>query len=234
MLQAVQISDKSETSKPRIPPWDPAKDAVTDKVGIDFLQWLKDDNENIYWINGKAGSGKSTLMRFIHDHKKTVEQLQVWVGEKPLTMAGFFFWTSRSYEQRSRVGLLRYLLFQLLQQHRSFIPTVFPELWTQFWTASTQDPIKASMSWSFQSLIQGLKLFFVQSVEKIKICLLVVGLDEFDGDHREIIQLFKGIVDSLNNDVKVCVSSRPWTVFEEAFNDIPGLKLQDLTFSDMN
>jgi len=146
MLQAVQISDKSETNKPRIPPWDPAKDVVTDKakllqefilenlsfasmrdreeevaeahrktfewifdsqdsnkVGSNFLQWLKDDNEIIYWINGKAESGKSALMRFIHDHKKTVEQLQVWVGGKPLTMAGFFFWTSGSYEQRSRV-----------------------------------------------------------------------------------------------------------------------------------
>jgi hypothetical protein len=209
-------------------------DENSTRVGSNFLQWLKEDNEGIYWINGKAGSGKSTLMRFIHNHKRTVKQLQVWAREKPLTMAGFFFWTSGSYEQRSQVGLLRYLLFQLLQQHRSFIPTVFPELWTQFWTASTRDRIKASMSWSLQSLIQGLRLFLEQSVGKMKICLLVDGLDEFDGDHGEIIQFFKRVVDSSKNDVKVCVSSRPWAVFEEAFNNIPSLKLQDLTLSDVN
>jgi hypothetical protein len=69
---------------------------------------------------------------------------------------------------------------------------------------------------------------------KMKICLLVDGLDEFDGDHGEIIQFFKSVVDSSKNDVKVCVSSRPWAVFEEAFNNIPSLKLQDLTLSDMN
>jgi hypothetical protein len=84
------------------------------RVGSNFLQWLKDDDEGIYWIDRKAGSGKSTLMRFIHNHKRTVKQLQVWAREKPLTMAGFFFWTSGSYEQRPQVGLLRYLLFQLL------------------------------------------------------------------------------------------------------------------------
>jgi hypothetical protein len=163
-----------------------------------------------------------------------VEQLQVWDGEKPLTMAGFFFWTSGSYEQRSQVGLLRYLLFQLLQQHRSFISIVFPEFWAQFWTASMQERIKASMSWPLQSLIQGLKLFLEHGVGKMKICLLVDGLDEFDSDHGEIIQLFKNIVDSSNNDVKVCASSRPWRIFEEAFNNIPSLKLQDLTLNDMN
>jgi hypothetical protein len=97
-------------------------DEDSKKVGSDFLQCLKDDNEGIYWINSKAGSGKSTLMRFIHDHMILVEQLRIWAGERPLTMAGFFFWTSGSYEQRSQVGLLRYLLFQLLQQRRSFIP----------------------------------------------------------------------------------------------------------------
>ncbi len=149
-------------------------------------------------------------------------------------MAGFFFWTSGSYEQRSQVGLLRYLLFQLLQQNRSFIPNVFPELWAKFWTASTKERIKAFVSWSLQSLIQGLKLFLEQSSGEMKICLLIDGLDEFDGDHGEIIQLFKSIVDSSNNDVKICVSSRPWVVFEEAFNDIPSLKLQTLTLSDMN
>lgn len=30
----------------------------------DFVNWLKNGND-LYWINGKAGSGKSTLMKFV-------------------------------------------------------------------------------------------------------------------------------------------------------------------------
>ncbi len=56
-------------------------DEGSKKVGSNFLQWLNDDNEGIYWINGKAGSGKSTLMRFIHDNKRTLQQLQVWAED---------------------------------------------------------------------------------------------------------------------------------------------------------
>jgi hypothetical protein len=33
--------------------------------------------------------------------------------------------------------------------------------------------------------------------------------------------------------VKFCLSSRPWLVFEDAFQDLPGLRLQDLTFNDI-
>jgi hypothetical protein len=34
MLQAVQIRDKPEAKKPPVPPWDPAKDALTDKANL--------------------------------------------------------------------------------------------------------------------------------------------------------------------------------------------------------
>jgi len=33
--------------------------------------------------------------------------------------------------------------------------------------------------------------------------------------------------------VKFCVSSRPWPIFKDIFHDRPQLKLQDLTFEDI-
>ena len=208
--------------------------ATTSKSATSFPEWLKTDTKgDLYWINGKAGSGKSTLMQFINAHPRTVEGLQVWAGKKPLTRAGFFFWTSGSIEQRSQVGLLRYLLYQLLDQHRALIPITFPELWIHFWNAKTQDRIRAVVSWSLPQLMDGLKRFLDHAKNKTKICLFIDGLDEFDGDHLEIISLFRGIVDSSNYQVKVCLSSRPWSVFEEAFQSIPSLRLQDLTSDDM-
>ncbi|RYP51293.1 hypothetical protein DL769_010831 [Monosporascus sp. CRB-8-3] len=42
-----------------------------------FIEWLKSDND-IYWISGKAGSGKSTLTRFIlsDPRTKTIHELK--------------------------------------------------------------------------------------------------------------------------------------------------------------
>ena len=205
------------------------------KPGSNFARWLKgDDGDGIYWINGKAGSGKSTLMQFMYNHKTTARYLHLWAGAVPLTRARFFFWTSGSLEQRSQIGLLRYLLFQLLKQHENLISIVFPDLWAQLRIMRTEDRIKFSMSWTLPQLINGLKCFLRHALGKTKICLFIDGLDEFDGDPGEIIDLFTSIVDSEGGqNTKVCLSSRPWPMFEHAFRSIPNLKLQDLTLDDM-
>ena len=39
-------------------------DWIFSEDGPGFAQWLK-DGKGVYWIYGKAGSGKSTLMKFI-------------------------------------------------------------------------------------------------------------------------------------------------------------------------
>jgi hypothetical protein len=51
-----------------------------------------------------------------------------------------------------------------------------------------------------------------QQLIPAKICLFVDGLDEYDGDHTEIADLFQTVV--LSQDVKVCLSSRPLHTFE--------------------
>lgn len=43
-----------------------------------FSDWLKTDtNQRVYWISGKAGSGKSTLMKHIFDDARTSQYLAV-------------------------------------------------------------------------------------------------------------------------------------------------------------
>ncbi len=41
----------------------------------DFVDWLR-EGSRIYWINGKAGSGKSTLMKYIHDNERFYKIIQ--------------------------------------------------------------------------------------------------------------------------------------------------------------
>src|SRR5262249_45672550 len=66
-----------------------------------------------------------------------------------------------------------------------------------------------------------------------KICLFIDGLDEHDGDSDDIITLVKELSPFQN--VKICVSSRPWTEFvlEFSINEARLLKMEDLTAEDI-
>ena len=80
-----------------------------------FVRWLR-QGQDIYWINGKAGSGKSTLMKFLHRHGKYREHLDTWAAGDELVLLNFFFWRAGSHEQKSIAGLLRTVLFQILER----------------------------------------------------------------------------------------------------------------------
>jgi hypothetical protein len=93
-----------------------------------FADWLREGN-GTYWINGKAGSGKSTLMRFIYESPQTQQDLQKWAGSTPFMSAGYFFWNSGTREQRSQAGLLCSLLHEVLSHRPALIPIILPWHW---------------------------------------------------------------------------------------------------------
>ena len=80
----------------------------------DFASWLK-SGHGVYWINGKAGSGKSTVMKHICDHSRKLELLREWSTNRRLLTPTFFFWNAGSRLQKSIDGLLRSLLYQMLK-----------------------------------------------------------------------------------------------------------------------
>lgn len=204
--------------------------------GNRFTAWLATDGAGpIYWISGKPGSGKSTLMRFLFEHEATMRYLKEWTGERPITKAGFFFWTSGSREQRSQTGLLRYLLHQLLSANREFVSMTFPDLWQKLLVITTKERIQLSINWTASELMAAFNNFLSTALRRMSLLLFVDGLDEFDGDHKGIVSFFKSLGEGPHgNHVKICLSSRPWDVFEDAFqHSIPNLRLQDLTNADM-
>lgn len=72
----------------------------------------------------------------------------------------------------------------------------------------------------------------IQLPDETKLCLFIDGLDEFDGNHDFLIRLLKDIL-TTNHNVKLCVSTRPWDIFADAFHHSASLRLQDLTYEDM-
>ncbi|CZR70076.1 uncharacterized protein PAC_19977 [Phialocephala subalpina] len=207
--------------------------------------WLQ-TGTGVYWINGKAGSGKSTLMKHIFDDARTQQYLTAWAEDAklspnapeigPLCIASFFFWNSGSSEQKSQTGLLRCLLHQILLKIPELIPIAFPAQYATAYSKSLghdfRDLKGASIRWPLSQLMVALNCIIEQNSISFKLCLLIDGLDEFDGDHEEMARLFKVLAQSTK--VKICLSSRPWQVFKDSFRNCPKLQLQDLTYLDIH
>lgn len=198
--------------------------------GSNFINWLE-TGHGTYWINGKAGSGKSTLMRYICESEETKRRLLVWAGDIPLTICQFFFWNSGTIEQRSQAGLLRCLLYDILKQHGHLIPIALPSTWARTYSNSISPSLHQKADLLSQTrLVQALKALVKQQAFPLKLCLFIDGLDEFEGDPGEMADLFTEIVASKN--IKICLSSRPLVAFD-IFKASSTIRLQDLSFQDI-
>ncbi|KAG8529688.1 uncharacterized protein KY384_005169 [Bacidia gigantensis] len=211
-------------------------------------QWLGSDS-SLYWMTGKAGSGKSTLMKYLCQQQGQVDlkssvavqnedlrpehesrcakHLRNWAGSSELITATFYFWNSGTELQMSQEGLLRSLLYQILQFTPDLIPIVSPRQWEARCLFND-----ISRKWTIEELQDMLRKAAKIIGASAKLCLFIDGLDEFEGPHDKLVSLFKDLIS--NPGVKMCVSSRPWVVFEDAFSHKPSLMLQDLTYADIH
>ncbi|KAI3336494.1 hypothetical protein HD806DRAFT_7672 [Xylariaceae sp. AK1471] len=187
-------------------------------------RWLEADDA-LFWVSGKPGSGKSTFMKWITDRDETKTCLAAWAGKHELLMVSHYFTIYGTPMQRSLEGLLRSLVFGILVQK----PMLIPKLLVNRWKRSREQP-----RWT-QYELEGVLRLFGTETESLpsKICCFIDGLDEFEGDHLDICQTLKQL--SQSPFIKVCVSRRPWNVFEDALGDKPDSKLyiHELTRGDI-
>jgi len=87
-----------------------------------FLDWLH-GSDGLFWITGKPGSGKSTLMKYLVEDSRTKEGLSQH-GLSILAMPAFFFHARGFETEKSFDGLLRSILFQLLSKIPALVESV--------------------------------------------------------------------------------------------------------------
>lgn len=193
-------------------------------TAVNFVPWLI-SGDGIYWIAGKAGSGKSTLMKFLQNHAQTRANLRRWAGNRNLIVASHFFWSAGTTMQKSQNGLFRTLLCQILIQCPGVIPLVCGERWDD-------DTFDLLEGWTRTELLNTFKRLATFQQLPSRCCLFVDGLDEYNGDHRELLNVLNTI--SQSPDIKLCVSSRPWNDFIDVFGHSHWkLYVQDLTANDI-
>jgi hypothetical protein len=175
-----------------------------------FVDWINSE-EQLYWITGKAGSGKSTLMKFIREDKHTRRLLQKWAKGRYINFFSFYFWNSGSKIQMSQEGLLRTILIQALDSRPELASILFPLREEEF----DIDPHGHWTAWSWAELLIAFKVLMTNLSSAETVVLLIDSLDEYDGPHDKLVEFVHNIIGQ-NANIKVCVSSRPWVVFEDA------------------
>lgn len=198
---------------------------------VRFHEWLT-DGRGVFWIAGKPGCGKSTLMKFLHSEERTQIALRKWAGRKRLVVGGHFFWIAGYELQRSQDGLLRSLLCTVLTECPSLIPAIVPDRWNH-------GPLKHGHPWTQKELLDSLKRFNSISITNTKFCFFIDALDEYSGNHNELANIIATLCNNTN--IKICLSSREWPVFDHYFGEerdlaslaIRKIRLQQYTRNDI-
>jgi hypothetical protein len=195
-----------------------------------FLTWLN-SGHHIFHISGKAGSGKSTLMKFLAKSPRVKKELETWAKGHSLVFVRFFFWNSGDATQMSLEGLYRSLLFETCRQMPDLIPQIFPEIW--------RDPSLISAPIQFDEVKTAFnRLIREASSSESYFCFFIDGLDEFEGDEVDHWRLSQDLVSwtAQAKNIKLCVSSRPHIPFVRSFAKEFNhqISIHDLTWLDIS
>lgn len=181
----------------------------------------------VFWIHGKPGSGKSTMMKFLDSKIDKPKYTMPWTAESTVVRVKHYFWSAGSDLQKSVEGLCRSLLLQILEQ----VPAAM-----DFAMMSCRHvDLREDSNTSNVPQLRTILLAVVREIgQTFKILFLVDGLDECGinrDEEDQLVDILNSLAKSAN--VKLILASRPEVVFKEIFLECPQLRLEDLTKSDI-
>jgi hypothetical protein len=218
----------------------------THRISRDFTTWLSSSNSpsspsspsgpfcpSAYYITGKPGAGKSTLMKFLAEDERTKRYLDLW--HKDTLVVSSYFWLSGSPSQRSVANMYRVLLSKILRA----APTIFERVVkAPYHQARSQTwLLQAPMKISDKQVETALEAVMRDDSLKIHLCLFIDGLDEAQPspskDSTDLIEML--LWWSTSPWVKICMSSRDQPEFRRPIDDahIPCLPIHEATMNDM-
>ncbi|KAK6189312.1 hypothetical protein LQW54_013392 [Pestalotiopsis sp. IQ-011] len=169
----------------------------------EFREWQQPthlaSHNGVLWIKGKPGAGKSTLIKYtllqcqnslFHDH----------------AVAAYFFNARGEALEKSPIGMLRSIVYQLIREHKTLYESFVPVL---------REKQRISQEGNYQWRASELKEF-IRSASKLlqprPLFLLVDALDECnDFEVREVVSFLESLSISAARDkvpLKICLSSR--------------------------
>lgn len=188
-----------------------------------FSDWLKSEG-TVYWISGKPGSGKTTLIKHVMAHRLTKSALDIWHADT--VIVSHFFWRPGTSMQQSIRGMLSSLLYQLLQGQPILLDTCLS-------TVESMASKDADTDWSLEELQAAFELV-VRHCHK-PLCIFLDGVDEMHPDDgiARLMELVEQWFRLRPGWIKICFSSRPELPIRRWLIAYPHLRLEDLTAADL-
>lgn len=188
-----------------------------------FIKWQGDES-GILRIQGNAGTGKSTLMKYL-----VTREISTNRTPRKIIATSFFFELGDDLE-KSMLGLLRSLLHQILQQ----APVLAGAAMQDFMRQQRSDKSNIRYWEEFGTL----KTVLIKTLEKgsaYQICLFIDALDECHFLSLKDIHFLLDMVEKppAGMVIKICVSSRPDPLISHAFRHAPLLILDDHNADDI-
>jgi len=176
-----------------------------------IMDWFEDPNgEYIFWLNGMAGTGKSTISRTVAwdlaEKKRLAASFFFSRDHGDISHAGQFFTTIAAQLTRS-LPVLRPLISQAIQEHSDFWKQRLSEQWKYL----ILDPLKNAPAQSIQLVV------------------VIDALDECDSkdDIQMILKLLAQAKCLETIRLRVLITSRPETPILLGFRNFPREAYQD-------
>lgn len=208
----------------------PTREGTDVRKWSNFREWLE-ASDGIYWVSGKPGSGKSTLMKYIVDEPRTVEYLNKWEPNSELIVMSFFFLNLGSQMQKGATGLLRSLIYQIITQSLEMMTLATNRCEISVRQPGTISSVDLLPTWTDERLLSMLEYLLKNKSATISMCAFIDGLDEFEGDEDFLLEIVR-ILSSAPR-CKACLSSRPEQIFRAEFHRYPQCRVQDLNEGDI-
>ncbi|KAJ5624882.1 hypothetical protein N7510_001191 [Penicillium lagena] len=178
---------------------------------LEKYQSWRSQSRGLLWIKGKPGAGKSTLMVFLHDRLKRLQDSSQGIRLD-------FFFTARGTEmQRTPLGMLRSLLNQIFILDETVRPQVretYEQRCKQFGYGERK------WEWPRVVLEELLAGAIVASASRQQVTVFVDALDEAGTESaQQLAAYFHRLIDRAekkNAAVKICISCRHYPIMESA------------------
>jgi hypothetical protein len=207
----------------------------------EFVTWLR-EGSGVFWLDGKPGSGKSSLMAYIYHNLGTdkvgFHHLRAWAQPQSFRLLSFwFFRPAKSLLLKSLGGFWRSLCSQILEVDERLFETIrdnnnnngsAPESLRQFLRqlpSHDRFPADPELKDWFEYLVTH---------SQYRFCILADGLDEVEnfGERQNLLDAIK-YIGSFTEKVKICCSSRPEPQIHATLHPYPSLRLQEFNYEDI-
>ncbi|KAK1466032.1 hypothetical protein CMEL01_12024 [Colletotrichum melonis] len=166
----------------------------------EFLKWEDSDSTPVFWLQGNIGTGKSFLSSKVIDHYRIQKTFTSQSPSQPSLGFAFFYCNSSDQNRQSIKSILRSYIRQLgeVTDHPEGIHETLFNLYQR---KQTQSDIT----------LQECETALVEMINSYPRTVLILdALDECKKDtRRQIVQLFKRLVEKTNGCLKIFIASRP-------------------------